>query len=100
MEPIIEYLKENIKYYRSHNKWSQQELAERSDVSTSYIAEIELGRRSPSLNTILKISTALEIETYQLLINPDKHENEVVKLFSKELLNRIKEDIKDLTKRL
>lgn len=100
MEPIIDYLKENVKYYRSQNEWSQQVLAEKSDVSTSYIAEIELGRRNPSLNTLLKLATALEIETYQLFINPNKHSNDVISKFSEQLLTRIKKDMDDLTTRL
>lgn len=100
MEPIIDYLKENIKYYRSNKGWSQQELAEKSDVSTSYIAEIELGRRNPSLNTLLKIATGLGIETYQLFVDRSKHENQLIKKFSDELVKRIEDDIEDLCSRL
>ncbi|MGL1892209.1 MAG: helix-turn-helix transcriptional regulator [Spirochaetaceae bacterium] len=100
MEPIIDYLKVNVKYYRTNKNYTQQELAERSDISTSYVAEIELGRRQPSLQTLLKLSTALEIETYQLLIDPDKHDNDTISKFSEELLKRIKIDINELKSRI
>lgn len=100
MEAIIDYLKENIKYYRKQKKFSQQTLAEKSDISTSYVAEIELGRRHPSLHTLLKLATALEIETYQLLIDPNKHKNEIISKFSEILLDRIKMDIIDLQSRI
>lgn len=100
MEAIIDYLKENVKYYRTQKGFSQQELAERSEISTSYVAEIELGRRHPSLQTLLKLSTALEIETYQLLVDPSKHDNEVISRFAEQLLDRIKVDITELQTRL
>jgi len=100
MEAIIDYLKENIKYYRKQKNFSQQILAEKSDISTSYVAEIELGRRHPSLQTLLKLANALDIDTYQLLIDPNKHKNESISKFSELLLKRIKNDITDLQSRL
>lgn len=100
MEPIIDYLKANVKYYRTQKKYSQQELAEQSEISTSYVAEIELGRRHPSLQTLQKLSNALKIETYQLLVDPNKHDNDIIAKFSEQLLDRIKDDMKNLQSRL
>jgi len=41
-------------------------LAEMCNTSTSYIGQIEIGNRFPSLELIEKIALALEIKPYQL----------------------------------
>ena len=62
-------------------------LAELCDTSPNYIAEIEIGRRFPSLKLIEKIAKALNVEPYRLFIGEtEEHLNEVdeiVNLLSK-----------------
>lgn len=99
MKTALDYLKLNIKHYRTLRKISQQELAEKSGFSTSFIADVELGRRLPSLKSLVKISDALSVETYLLLVNPETNENESVKLFSEDLLEKITEYMVDLKSR-
>lgn len=99
MKSALDYLKLNIKHYRTQRKISQQDLAERSGFSTSFIADIELGRRLPSLKSLVKISEALKVETYLLLVNPETNENQSVKLFSEDLLEKITEYMGDLKSR-
>ena len=41
-------------------------LAELCDTSTSYIGQIEIGNRVPSLEMIEKIAGALQVKPYQL----------------------------------
>ena len=48
-------LGERIKEFRSARGWTQGVLAEKLDVSIGYISEIETGRRTPSLSTLLTI---------------------------------------------
>lgn len=98
MEFNLDDLKHNIKFYRSLKKISQQDLAERSNISTSYIADIELGRRNPSLKTLLIIAEALEIEPYLLLMNPQKVDNDIIESYSKLLLDKIASDMMELKK--
>lgn len=99
MEKEMDYLKHNIKHYRNLKKISQQELAEKSGFSTSFIVDLELGRRQPSLKSLFNISSALEIEAYQLLINPNNHKYDVLDNFSKDLRDAISEIIEDYKKR-
>lgn len=96
MKSALDYLKLNIKHYRTLRKISQQDLAEKSGFSTSFIADVELGRRLPSLKSLVKISEALRVETYLLLVNPETNENQSVKLFSEDLLEKITEYMGDL----
>ena len=46
--------------------WSMRELAERSGVSTRTINTIELGRTTPSLATIRRLSEALEVDPIEV----------------------------------
>ena len=41
---------------------SQKELAEKADISQSFLCDIEQGRSKPSIDTALKIAEALNID--------------------------------------
>lgn len=57
-----------IKEIREINNLTQEELAERADLSKVFIAYIETGKRKPSLETIVKISQALDTSIDNILI--------------------------------
>ena len=46
-------------------------LAEMCDTATSYIGEIEIGRRFPSIKLIEKISEVLGVEPYRFFIHAE-----------------------------
>jgi len=60
-------LGQNIKKIRERNAWTQEELAERSNLHISYIGQIERGLRYPSLKVLFKIADALGIKISELL---------------------------------
>ena len=99
MEKTIEYLKNNIRYYRTNKGLSQQKLAEKCKVSTYYISGIERGHNYPSLKILIKIAEALEIPVYMLLIDPESNNNDIIERFSKDLEVKIKNVIDDLKTR-
>ena len=57
---------QNLKYFRSKNGLSQMQLAEYCGISNGYIAEIETGKKFPSVGVIEKIAVILKIEPYLL----------------------------------
>lgn len=60
---------------RTKQGLSQEELAHRANLNRTYISLLELGKRSPSLNTMVALATALKIKPSELLIkseNPSK----------------------------
>ena len=59
----------NLKKYRKENGFSQRALAERCETSASYIGEIEIGKKFPSIDMIQKISQALNIKPYKLFFD-------------------------------
>jgi len=62
-------------------------LAELCDTAPSYIGEIEIGRRFPSLKLIEKIGKVLNIEAYRFFIEEtEEHQSEldeIIRLISK-----------------
>ncbi|MCY6957982.1 helix-turn-helix domain-containing protein [Clostridium brassicae] len=64
--------KNNIKFFREQRKISQMELAQRAGLSKSYISALERYKRNPTLQTLHKISSALEI-CVGLLVTDNKY---------------------------
>jgi transcriptional regulator with XRE-family HTH domain len=52
---------DRIREIRTGKSISQLELANKSDISQSFLASLESGKKQPSVMTILKIAKALEI---------------------------------------
>ena len=60
---------QNLRNYRRYRGISQMTLAELCGTSTSYIGQIEIGNRFPSLELIEKIANALQIRPHLLFFN-------------------------------
>jgi len=46
---------------------SQESLAERVGISSKYLSSIERGKENPTLDTLIKLAAALEVELSDLL---------------------------------
>ncbi|GHV79077.1 hypothetical protein AGMMS49944_08680 [Spirochaetia bacterium] len=55
----------NLKKIRKSQGLSQMKLAEKCDTAASYIGEIEIGRKFPSIEMVEKIAGVLKVEPYQ-----------------------------------
>lgn len=58
---------ENIKKYRKEKGLTQKELAEISNLSRSYLADLERDRYNPSLDSLKLIANSLEVDVSILL---------------------------------
>ncbi|ANZ44450.1 helix-turn-helix domain-containing protein [Cloacibacillus porcorum] len=56
-----------IQKYRIAQGLTQENLAERVDLSVSYISEIENGKKRPFLKTLEKIAAALDVSLVSLM---------------------------------
>jgi len=56
-----------IRSFRQKRNMTLQELAQKANLSVSYLSEIELGKKQPSLETINKLSQALNISREGLI---------------------------------
>ena len=63
---IREILASNIKEYRRKLGMTQEELAEKANLSTHYIAMIETCKKYPKPDMLEHIAKTLEIEPYKL----------------------------------
>lgn len=70
----------NIKYYRYVNNYSQERLAELSELSSRYITDVERGLHCPTIPKIESIAKSLNIEPYQLFVNVDRDADIVNKM--------------------
>lgn len=67
-------LSEKIMSLRKKNGWSQEELAERLDISRQSVSKWESGESIPTLEKIIKISEIFEVSTDYLLKDNFKEE--------------------------
>jgi transcriptional regulator with XRE-family HTH domain len=74
MTAFVEDFGVTIRQLREDKGWSQEELAERSDLNRSYVGEIERGRVIPSIVTAQKLATALGINMVGLLMRCEQLE--------------------------
>jgi len=59
----------NMKEFRKKEGISQMKLAEYLDTSPTYIGEIEVGKKFPSMDMIERIAAILRIKPYHFFIN-------------------------------
>jgi transcriptional regulator with XRE-family HTH domain len=73
-------LAHNLKENRRKNGLSQAKLAEKAEVSTQYVAMIELSRQFPTPEVLERIAGALGIEAYELFAVPASPQGELERL--------------------
>ncbi|MDR1836161.1 MAG: helix-turn-helix transcriptional regulator [Treponema sp.] len=66
----------NLRGYRKKEGLSQMKLAEYCDTAPSYIGDIEIGRRFPSIDMIEKIAGVLRIEPYHFFRNDTENSDD------------------------
>lgn len=64
---LLEIISDNIRKHRLAREWSQQKLAEESDISRRMVQMIETGRNNISLSTVCRIADAFEISFHDLV---------------------------------
>lgn len=65
LESIGKYIRE----YRLKKNMRQEDLAEKTDLSTNYIGMLERGEKVPSLEKLVTIANALDISADMLLVD-------------------------------
>lgn len=63
---ILSQLGRRIAYIRKSKRISQLELSIDSDISKSYLSDLECGRRNPSVMVLSRICAALEVTLEEL----------------------------------
>ena len=59
-----------IKEIRAKKGITQERLSERMEISPKYLSSIERGKENPTLNTLIKLSESLEVDTHRNVLLP------------------------------
>lgn len=66
---MINNIGTNLKFLRKKNNLTLRDLSSLSNVSISYLSDIENSRKSPSIKTLTKLANALKIEVTDFFDN-------------------------------
>lgn len=80
MENVNDYMLQerfaiNLKWYRLERNFTQEKLAELSNLTAKYISDLERCKYSPSLARVQDLANALEIEPYVLFMNNQEEDS-------------------------
>jgi transcriptional regulator with XRE-family HTH domain len=94
-ETLRKNLSANIKRHRENLGLTQEKLAEKAGLSANMVNDIEGCRSWISDNTLVKLSTALQIETYRLFMPLTMTDNEIAKTATTDLAKDLQKIRKD-----
>ena len=86
-QEIKKTLGKNIKFLRFHRQYSQADLAEKADISITFLSNIERGLKFPKPDILSQIAKGLEVEVSELF------KTEIIPNDSKEIIDRFSEDV-------
>lgn len=66
-DPLLSALGWRIRKLREEEGWTQETLAEKTDLDRSYIAGIEAGLRNPSLKALRKLAKGFGLSMAQFV---------------------------------
>jgi transcriptional regulator with XRE-family HTH domain len=87
-QEIKDILGRNIKQFRFHRRLSQAALAEKANISVTFLSNIERGKMFPKVETLSRLTESLEVEVFELFL-PDA----VPQGPNVEMVNRLSENI-------
>ena len=90
----------NMKKYRKKRRLSQMKLAEMLGSSTSYIGEIEINNRVPSMDMVERIAKALNVEPFRLFVDDSSRAGRGLPITEDYLECLTTTERQDLTKRI
>ncbi len=68
----------NLKVLRAARDWSQQDLAERLEVSRQSVNAIETGKYDPSLPLAFRIAELFERPIEDIFVSPSTHSSKAI----------------------
>jgi len=77
---LRDILASNLKENRKRCGLSQAKLSEKANISTQYVAMIEISRKFPTPEVLDRLAKALRIEAYELFLVKPSPENAMERL--------------------
>ncbi len=63
---IKKLIGKRLKELRRSKQLSQEQLAEKADINSKYLSRMERGTENPTLDMLIKLSNALEVEMWEM----------------------------------
>lgn len=98
MSDIADILGKNIRKLRKQLGWTQEKLAEASGISVPFMTQIELGRKSASLEVIEAVAKALSV-SYDVLFTSEKESEpfkQTLNVLEKKIISTVTCDIEKI----
>jgi len=86
-QEIKDILANNLRYFRVQRQFSQAQLAEKANISVTFLSNIERGKMFPKVETLSRLTESLDVEVYELF------QPHAVSKDHKKMMNRLSEDI-------
>jgi putative transcriptional regulator len=67
-----------LRVLRAERSWSQQDLAERLEVSRQSVNAIETGKYDPSLPLAFRIAELFELAIEEIFVSPSRHSSKAI----------------------
>ena len=83
-----------IQELRKERSMTREELAEKAEISTKFLYEVEMGKKGISAETLLKISRALSSSCDYLLTGEGKNRNGKLDNLSSKQIKRLEKIVK------
>jgi len=94
-------LSANLKRYRNYRKFTQEEMAEKLEISIPFLSDVENGRKWVSPATLVKLADVLGVEPHELF-KPEQNLSPVMKLtldkWSDEVIEAVTKTVKNIQK--
>ena len=96
MEQELDYtaIGDRIRRYRELSRMTQEQLSELCSLSTGYIGHLERGTRSPSFETLARISQILRVSLDDLVFGEAEISNNMIKILALTLEDKNPEKVK------
>jgi transcriptional regulator with XRE-family HTH domain len=85
-QELKDTLGKNIRFFRFRRQFSQANLAEKANISVTFLSNIERGNNFPQAGTLCKLAQALDIQVWELFKGEGAAEKQ------NDLVDRISED--------
>ena len=93
-------LGKNIKFFRFRRRYSQADLAEKADISITFLSNIERGLKFPKPDILSKIAESLDVNVHDLFKKdfiPEDNKDQILNL-SEDITKRVNQALEEVFK--
>jgi len=94
---LREIYAKNLRENRRKCGFSQEKLAEKADISTQYLAMMEIARKFPTSEVLERIAAAMNIKVYELFLI-DHSPREELELLRQDIIHEMRQTFGDIVK--